>query len=488
MVSRQVRATVTCIRAPLLPVVGELVTPIGAMKLAALCLLAGLGVTACSRSQIKNEPKNIVLLSIDTLRSDSLRAYDRSARPHATLDGLAHRGHVFARAYSTASWTLPAHVSLFTGLYPAGHGVVGSRHTMGDVSTCVEKLRASGYQTVGFTDGGYVGAHYGFSRGFEIYDGLQDGEAPVTAYALPRGGKRDHDAKATLFDRATAFLKGRSDRRPLFLFVHTYAVHDYFRTWQPTAPGESPSATASSKHHLECLIGALHCAPEDWKELEAKYEAGIDDVDRALKSFLGLLEQKLDMDATFIVVLSDHGEGFDHERGRIHHGGRLHRDQLQIPLVVTGPGIDASRSDEPVSLVDVRASLLELAGLTDDRETDGVSFVPQLHGKAASPRRDAVWASEYYHYWEAGKRRAVPEPSPTPLSIARVDTHHWYIGGSRGEELYDVSDRGQAKSLSDLLERYPKPNRRPSRVGAKPSKTVETIEVIEQLRALGYVE
>jgi arylsulfatase A-like enzyme len=77
------------------------------------------------------ERPNIVLLSIDTLRADSLRAYDPSSRPHETLDRLATQGRMFTRAYSTASWTLPAHASLFTGLYPDRHGIVDSSCALG---------------------------------------------------------------------------------------------------------------------------------------------------------------------------------------------------------------------------------------------------------------------------------------------------------------------------------------------------------------------
>ncbi|MBW1907339.1 MAG: sulfatase-like hydrolase/transferase, partial [Deltaproteobacteria bacterium] len=130
-----------------------------------------------SRTQDKPQAPNVVVLSIDTLRADSLRAYNPSAKPHSTLDRMVQRGHTFDRAYSTASWTLPAHVSLFTGLCPDRHGVVDPRYAMGDVSSFVERLHEKGYQTVGFTDGGYMGAQYGFTRGFENYNGWHDGKS-----------------------------------------------------------------------------------------------------------------------------------------------------------------------------------------------------------------------------------------------------------------------------------------------------------------------
>lgn len=459
------------------------------MKRAAVLVFACVCLPACSRTLPQSQAPNVILISIDTLRADSLRVYNRAARPHPTLDALARRGRWFDRAYSAAPWTLPSHVSLFTGLYPDRHGVVDPRYAMGDVSSFVEKLRARGYQTVGFTDGGYLGAQYGFTRGFEVYDGWRDSDSAAPIPALPRGGKRNFDTKAGLFDRARALLQGRHDTRPLFLFVHTYAVHDYFRSWLPSKPGHTPRATPESAHELTCLVGTAKCAPEEWHALEAKYEAGIDVLDEALGSLLDVLDEKLDMDNTYVFVLSDHGEGFDYRRSRIHHGGRLHRDLLQVPLFVTGPGVRRGHSEEPVSLVDVAPSVLELVGLgASGAELDGRSLVPQLRGGKAQGKRGAVRAAEYYYYWKAGQRRKADKPSPEPLLSASIDSRYWYVESSSGNELYDANDRAQASPLADLPEKHPKWNRPHGAAAAKPAAVKDTVEVYKQLRALGYIQ
>lgn len=446
-----------------------------------------LGGIACSRSTGKPQVPNVVILSIDTLRSDSLRAYDPSARSHPTIDRLARQGHVFEHAYSAASWTLPAHASLFTGLYPDRHGGVDGRHAIGNVSSFVETLRANGYQTAGFTDGGYVSAHFGFSRGFENYDDWSDPSSSVSPKLLPRGGKPYFDTKQKLFDRATAFLRARRDRRPLFLFVQTYAVHDYFRRWLPRTSDERAQPTPESRKRLECLVGVASCPAEKWRELEAEYEAGIEALDPALAPFLELLRETLGADNTFIVLLSDHGEGFDQARNRIHHGGRLHRDQLQVPLFVSGPGIQPGRSEEAVSLVDVRASVLELLGLKEDEKTDGRSFAQLVLGKAGPRPRDAIWAHEFFHYWKAGRRHKSTTPSKKPLATARIDARYWHISDSSGEEIYELEDKQQSKPLSELLGQLPKPMLRQVEIDSKPLR-VDNDEVIEQLRALGYIQ
>jgi arylsulfatase A-like enzyme len=459
----------------------------GTMLRAGLIAVVCLAGLACSRSGCKHRRPNVVILSIDTLRSDSLRAYDPTARPHPAIDRLAQNGHVFGRAYSTASWTLPSHASIFTGLYPDRHGGVDGRYAIGDVSSFVQTLRTNGYQTVGFTDGGYLSADFGFARGFENYDDWSDPQSPVSSETLPREGKPYFDAKAKLFDRAIAFLRGRKDQRPLFLFVHTYAVHDYFRRWLPRGSEQKAQATPESKKREKCLTGRSSCSKEEWRLLEADYEAEIEALDRALAPFLALVKETLGNDNTFILLLSDHGEGFDHTTNRIHHGGRLHRDQLQVPLFVTGPGIERGRSEEAVSLADVRASVVELAGLKEEEKNDGRSFAGVALGRAPPTPRDAVWAQEFFYYWKAGKRRKTGTRQTEPLAAARIGSRYWYIQASSEEELYDVADKQQSRLLSESLGQLPKPTLRQVEVDWKPPK-VDNEEVIEQLRALGYIE
>jgi arylsulfatase A-like enzyme len=265
-------------------------------------------------------------------------------------------------------------------------------------------------------------------------------------------------------------------------------VHDYFRSWLPKQPGEEARPTQDSKKDLECLLGVASCSPDKWRELESQYEARIDAFDQALGSFLELVEQTLGAGNTFVILLSDHGEGFDHARTRIHHGGRLHRDQLQVPLLVAGPGVKAGRSEELVSLVDVRASVLELVGAADDTKHDGRTFVPLLFAKPVEGRRDAVLASDHFYYWQSGRRRTPLEPSKKPLTAARIDARYWYMKDLYGEELYEVQDTQQKKPLTELLKQRQEPSRQPTAGGMRPSNVELSEELLEQLRGLGYVE
>src|SRR5262249_20294167 len=176
------------------------------------------------------------LISVDTLRRDALNAFDADAAPLANLDAFAAESVRFERAASAASWTLPAHGSLLTGLYPERHGATDPRVAIAtDVPTLAEQFRAGGYETIGLTQGGYVGRRFGFDRGFDRY--VDDPSSfPDTA-----------DALHSTFDEAAALVARRTDPRPLFLFLHTFSVHDYFmlRAFSVAQLAAKPSRTAT---------------------------------------------------------------------------------------------------------------------------------------------------------------------------------------------------------------------------------------------------
>src|SRR5688572_13996204 len=122
--------------------------------IALLALLA-----ACGGEQ---RPPHVILISIDTLRRDALAAFEPGAGALPALDRLAAESVRFEHALSSASWTLPAHASLLTGLYPDRHGATDRRVTLAaEVATLGELLAARGYETAAFTGGGFLDPEYG---------------------------------------------------------------------------------------------------------------------------------------------------------------------------------------------------------------------------------------------------------------------------------------------------------------------------------------
>jgi arylsulfatase A-like enzyme len=192
---------------------------------AALLVVAGVTYWSGTKSA-----RNVIVLSVDTLSVSALKAFNPAAAELANLDDFSGESLRFVNAYSPASWTLPAHGSLLSGLYPDRHGAVDPRTKISSrVTTLAMYLNEAGFETVAFTDGAYVDYEYGFNAGFDRYDDwVADPEWRINL-TLPRDGKRDPVSGANLFDRAIAYLSDhQTGQLPFFLFLHTYAVHDYF--------------------------------------------------------------------------------------------------------------------------------------------------------------------------------------------------------------------------------------------------------------------
>jgi len=135
----------------------------------------------------------------------------------------AQEGVVFERCYSQASWTLPSHMSILTGLYPFVHGVTESTKRLSkDVVTLAERLKMEGFATAAFTDGGYVAPGYGLEDGFDEYHSDDLGRS-ADAWGLSR-----------IRPFAEAWLEAHASG-DVFLFLHTYEVHAPYADAEPWA-------------------------------------------------------------------------------------------------------------------------------------------------------------------------------------------------------------------------------------------------------------
>lgn len=418
---------------------------------------------------------SVLLISVDALGAQWLRAFDANAAPLPALDAWAARTVRFSRTISTASWTLPAHASLLTGLYPDRHGATLPQRGLAEgVTTLADVLRRSGFETVAFTDGNYLDPRFGLNRGFSSYD--RHGAILWPRIRLPRFGRPNPIHRDRVFDRALAYLSARSaEEGPYFLFLHTQVVHDYFML-------EAPQA----ERNLSCLLGEASCSAVEWAQLRLLYQSALRILDDAFARLLEVVRRT--GSTTYVVLTSDHGEGFDFARGRLHHAGRLHADVLWVPLLIEGPGIPPHVTGEAVSLVDVAPTILEFVGTAIPQGIDGVSLLPAVGGLPAKER--SVFAFEYAFEWQQGNRQVVERASPTPVAVAMVHENKWLIRSRQGaDEVYDMqSDPSQRAPLAGpvTLEMSRSIARRfvPSVVGEKiiPSRSLS-----EQLRALGYV-
>ena len=290
---------------------------------------------------------NVVLISIDTLRADRLGSYGYERPTSPALDALAAKSIRFENAYAESSWTLPSHITLFTGLHPSSHGVVLEEDVLPDeLPTLTERLQSAGYQTIGLTAGGLLSGRYGFSRGFDRFEDRYR--------RLPR-----------MVERAQQAILETSPDRPFFLFLHTYDVHC---PYDPPERYALEFRTRPPEDHLEVEgrcgnphFNRLDLTPGQIRFLSDQYDAGIRAADDQLARFFGFLEERGLWDRTIVAVVSDHGEELG-EHGRIGHERTLFIESLEVPAIVKVPGMEPRVVDAPVGLRHLAPTLLDLTG------------------------------------------------------------------------------------------------------------------------------
>jgi arylsulfatase A-like enzyme len=339
---------------------------------------------------------NVIVVSLDTLRADRLSLYGNPRPTSPLLDAWARRrAVVFESAVAPSPWTLPSHASLFTGLDALRHGVNHGYPVPRALPIMADLFRRAGYATLGVTGGGYVGAEFGFDRGFDSY------------YSHRQRGD-DSEMEAGV-ERALGWLRRRRDQ-PFFLFFHTYAVHAPYRPRQPhfdrLEPGRAGTAAAYAPRRLETTAAdgflvrqqllklepgrdGTAAPPSDHALVGALYDSSVAYADAQLGRLLQELAALGLERRTVVVVTSDHGEALG-ERELAGHA-YLYDFNLMVPLLVAAPdGRGAGRRvGAQVRSVDVLPTVLELAGLPAPPGLDGASLLGLMDGRADAAPREA---------------------------------------------------------------------------------------------------
>ena len=285
-------------------------------------------------------PRDIILVTIDTLRADAPGFAGDTKVETPILDRLAHAGRVFSDAHAHSVITLPSHTNILTGLYPFQHGVRENTGfaLRGDVPTLATMLHDAG-----FTTGAFVGAfpldhRFGLARGFDVYDDhYRRGSEGTTSWIAERRGDE-------VVTAALAWWNAQAGKRR-FLWVHLYDPH---------APYDPPPPFKERYRNNEYLGEVA-----------------------ATDSFLApLLGPHLDghEPPALIVVTADHGESLG-EHGEETHGLFAYEATLKIPLVVFGPGVQTGIDTRPARHIDIVPTVLATLGLQPPHRLPGRSLL-----------------------------------------------------------------------------------------------------------------
>lgn len=328
---------------------------------------------------------NVILISIDTLRSDHLELYghDHDTAPHLTA-WARQRGVVFENAIAPSPWTLPSHVSMLTGRDAMAHGVYTDRPAPATLETLAEILRARGYRTAAITGGGYLNPSFGLAQGFDTYRYWAAAEGEIESGS----------------EHLEHWLEQEAGE-PFFLFFHTYEVHSPFRARPPHFerlggdPAVDPADWVDIENQpmtaeglFQLRKGLVRVAAEGARtplenegragidELHRRYDSGISHVDALLAPLWQRLTTTDLGERTLVIFTSDHGEALG-ERGLGGHA-YLWDFNLRIPLVVGLPGGRGAglRVAQQVRTIDLVPTVLDALGLPIPGKVDGASLLP----------------------------------------------------------------------------------------------------------------
>jgi arylsulfatase A-like enzyme len=313
----------------------------------------------------------VILVSIDTLRADHVGLYGYARDTTPFLDRFARDAVVFERAFSTCPWTLVAHMTMLTGLFPAQHGVVRDELALSpEIPLLAERLQRAGYRTLGLYYTSWVHERYGFARGFDVF--------------------RAHGSAEVALEHAREELARLDRARPYFLFFHLFDVHN--GAMETGTHMLYPSPPPFQDLFMEGAAERLPKLPPDqiWESvnlldaeqlaaLNALYDGGIRHVDSRLEELFAWLEQQGLLADALVIFTSDHGESLG-QRGRLTGHGELAQEGLHVPLVVRHPrGLGAgTRVREVVHLGDIVPTVLDVVGLDPDTRLPGRSLFSEL--------------------------------------------------------------------------------------------------------------
>ena len=430
---------------------------------------------------------NIVLITIDTLRTDHLSCYgyERNTTPH--IDAIAEQGIIFRNVVAPSSWTAPSMASLFTSTYPINHGMVhgiNQRKRMqevlsGDLTTLPEILQKKGYTTFGVSSNHNLTEEFGFSRGFDYFEYLGWQNADMVNKTV------------------SSWEKAIKQSEQYFLWIHYNDPHIPYAARSPwieryasQSPDQALHVSRKTKSHfrLNEFIPTLKEDPQSLADLIALYDSEISYVDFHIGKLMERFAFERD---ALIIITSDHGEEFL-EHDYLGHGNNLHQETVAVPLILKQPSSSKKKTVERyVNLLDVMPTILDLLNINFPDQTLGESVVKRKGIvrwlKKIIPKND----TSDYNFMELDKGQHSIKSIMTPkwkyIFNHQDDTEQLYKIDEDPLELYNIFYK-EPERCRQLRERLVHWVLQSKKYPPKKRSVTLSLDEEEKLRALGYIQ
>jgi choline-sulfatase len=347
--------------------------------------------------------RNIILITIDTLRSDYLSCNGSTKVKTPNLDSLAQQGVNFTRTRSAVPLTLPSHISIMTSQYPVTHGVRdnGTERLSNQSSTLAEILKAHGYQTAAFVGSFVLDHRFGLNQGFDVYN---DRMPPDPTVLEKLEAERNADAIHSAFSE---WFARNAKKQPYFAWIHFYDPHAPYNPPQMYRNKYANDPYAGEVAYTDAIIG------------------------KVLQSL-----RTQDSNNQIIAVVGDHGEGLGQHQEAT-HSLLIYNSTLHVPMIIVAPGLISAGAAFPYlsRTIDLAPTLLDLAGIQNDLKGQGTS----LKNSIEQMKDPGIMSASESLY---------PKVNLGWSELHGVENNQFHFIDAPRPELYDViNDPGETKNL-----------------------------------------
>ena len=415
--------------------------------LGTLVLLGTLLTSSCTKEKRSQDLAGavfpdapVILISVDTLRSDHLPAYGYKGVETPNLDRFRKDAILFEQAFSHCPLTFPSHVTMLTGLLPGGNGVrdnIGFRFDAAAQPTLPGTLKSKGYRTGAAVSSYVLRGRTGLGAAFDFYDDAVEIRPGSAQGSLQRNGSQTVAIARRWIEQ--------NQNEPFLFMLHLFEPHAPYAPPPPFA-NRYPLAYDGEIAATDQIVGEL---------LDALRTSGI-------------------YEKAIVIITSDHGEGLmDH--GEQEHGIFLYREAIQVPLFLKLPGNrDGGKSlAEPVGLIDLFPTIAKLVGAGVPPKLDGSSLL-ETPSKPRTIFSETIYPRVHLGWSELR---------------SLVGGGHHYIDAPRAE-LYDLkTDPREATNILADHRRVAASMREAMRPLIVPIAAPQNIdsEEAQKLAALGYL-
>ncbi len=396
------------------------------------------------------QQRNIILITIDTLRSDYLSCNGSTKIKTPNLDSLAEQGANFAQARAAVPLTLPSHISIMTSLYPVKHGVRdnATARLSNEYSTLAEVLKTHGYQTAAFVGSFILDHRFGLNQGFDVYNDLMPADLTVLEKLE---AERSADAVYSAFSE---WFGRNAKKQPYFVWIHFYDPHAPYNPPEPYRSKYPNDPYAGEVAYTDAVIGKV----------------------------LNNLKTQ-DSNNQIIAIAGDHGEGLGQHQEAT-HSLLIYNSTLHVPMIIAAPGLISAGVTFPYlcRTIDLAPTLLDLAGIQNDLKGQGISLKKSIE-QTKDPEITSASESLY------------PKVNLGWCELRGIEKDQFHYIDAPHPELYDViDDPGETKNLitqqtaiAGNLENALNQLYQGSSSSAQTSQPEMDSETKERLASLGYV-